>query len=181
MKKLYYTQIAIFLTLSVFCQDQIAVTESGKKVVLHKEGTWEYSADNKDCSFNPLLFNNAKSKIISGQNFEFYYNKAWEHIKNNGEQSYDAIANFEHAQKLAPQNGGLYSDLGNCYRGGLKCFEKAEYLYTKAIENGFEKGFVYYNRAICKYELGKMAEMRADLEMSGILGWYNDYYKLYEK
>jgi len=95
--------------------------------------------------------------------------------------SYNAVVNFEQAIKINPNNGGIYSDLGNCYRGGFKCYDKAEYYYTKAIENGFSRGFVYYNRAICNYELNKIDKMREDLQISRDLGWYNDYYKLAEK
>jgi tetratricopeptide (TPR) repeat protein len=115
------------------------------------------------------------------QSYNFYFNKAWQYVNQFGEKSYDAIVNFEEAIKLFPTNGGVYSDLGNCYRGGFKCFDKAELYYTKAIENGYTKGFVYYNRAICKYELNKLEEMKMDLETSKELGWNNDYYKLSEK
>jgi len=178
MKKII---LSILITLSVFklfAQDQKAVTESGKKVILHSNGNWEYIKENNCSNFSLAGYNAAKQRIARGGDFNFYFNKAWQYVRTYGENNYDAIANFEQAIIMYPTNGGTYSDLGNCYRGGFKCYEKAEFYYTKAIENGFAKGFVYYNRAICKYELNKIDEMRADLEMSKKFGWNNDYYKL---
>ncbi len=165
----------------VFSQNQVALTESGKKVILKPNGTWEYSTVKECTNFNVSSYNSAKSKIVKGQDYSYYFNKAWQYVNISGEKSYEAIVNFEQAIRLFPTNGGVYSDLGNCYRGGFKCYEKARYYYSKAIENGFSKGFVYYNRAICNYELDKLDEMKSDLEMSRDLGWYNDYYKLSEK
>jgi tetratricopeptide (TPR) repeat protein len=163
-----------------FCQNQVAVTESGKKVILKSNGTWEYSTLEECTNFNVSIYNSAKSKIVKGQGYNHYFNKAWQYVNNSGEKSYEAVVNFEQAIKLFPTNGGVYSDLGNCYRG-FKCYEKAKYYYSKAIENGFSEGFVYYNRAICNYELDKLDEMKSDLEMSRGHGWTNDYYKLSEK
>ena len=137
---------------------------------------------NEKCgSFELSIYNSAKSKIIKGQDYTYYFNKARQYVNNSSEKSYEAVVNFEQAIKLFPKNGGVYSDIGNCYRGGFKCYEKAKYYYSKAIENGFSQGFVYYNRATCNYELDKLDEMKSDFEMSRELGWSNDYYKLSEK
>lgn len=167
------------LIFTGFCygQDVTAVTPNGKKVILHADGTWEFER-NYCVGFNVSSYNSAKLKLTKGQSFNFYFNRAWDFVNQRGENSYDAIVNFEEAIKRSPTNGGVYSDLGNCYRGGFKCYSKAEIYYTKAIENGFTQGFVYYNRAICKYELNKLEEMRSDLKMANQLGWYNDYYNL---
>jgi tetratricopeptide (TPR) repeat protein len=126
-------------------------------------------------------YNLAKSKLIRSKDYNFYFNTALQYVRQEGEMSYNAVVNFEQAIKINPNYGGIYSDLGNCYRGGFKCYHKAEYYYTKAIENGFSKGFVYYNRAICNYELNNLEKMSEDLQMSRNLGWHNDYYKLAEK
>lgn len=181
MKTTIFTFLFLLTNSVVFCQNQVAVTESGKKVILKSDGTWEYSSVKECINFNVSSYNSAKSRIVKGQDYNYYFNKAWQYVNNSGEKSYDAVVNFEQAIKLYPTNGGVYSDLGNCYRGGFKCFEKAKYYYSKAIENGFSRGFVYYNRAICNYELEKLDEMKSDLEMSRELGWSNDYYKLSEK
>jgi tetratricopeptide (TPR) repeat protein len=162
-------------------QNQFAITEMGKKVILKSNGSWEFFNEQNCSSFDLKNYKLAKSKLIKGQDYNFYFNQAWQFVKQVGEKSYDAIVNFEEAIKLFPTNGGVYSDLGNCYRGGFKCYDKAELYYTTAIENGFERGFVYYNRAICKFELNKLEEMKMDLETSKELGWNNDYYKLSEK
>ena len=181
MKTTVFTFLFLLTSSVAFCQNQVAVTESGKKVILKPNGTWEYSFLEECTNFNVSIYNSAKSKILKGQDYTYYFNKAWQYVNNSGEKSYEAVVNFEQAIKLFPTNGGVYCDLGNCYRGGFKCYEKAKYFYSKAIENGFSKGFVYYNRAICNYELDKLDEMKSDLEMSRELGWSNDYYKLSEK
>ena len=180
MKTTVFTFLFLLTNSVAFCQNQVAVTESGKKVILKSNGTWEYSTLEECTNFNVSIYNSAKSKIVKGQGYNHYFNKAWQYVNNSGEKSYEAVVNFEQAIKLFPTNGGVYSDLGNCYRG-FKCYEKAKYYYSKAIENGFSRGFVYYNRAICNYELNKLDEMKSDLEMSRELGWYNDHYKLSEK
>jgi tetratricopeptide (TPR) repeat protein len=181
MKIIILVVLKTILVSLAFSQNQFATTEDGKKVILKANGSWEYYKENSCLSFEINIYNSAKSKIVKGQDYSYYINKAWQFVNQNGEKSYDAVANFEQAIKLYPTYGGYYSDLGNCYRGGFKCFEKAEYYYNKAIENGYTEGFVYYNRAICKYELNKLEEMKIDLEMSRQLGWNNDYYKLSEK
>ncbi len=173
--------LAILSINIAYSQDQYATTVTGKKILIHSNGTWEYMRDDICSSFDLARYNLAKNKILKKQNFDFYYKTAWQFVNNFGENNYDAIANFEQALKFYPQNSGVYSDLGNCFRGGFKCYNKAEYYYTKAIDNGFSKGFVYYNRAICRYELNKIEEMKSDLEMSRRLGWNNDYYRLSEK
>jgi tetratricopeptide (TPR) repeat protein len=129
-------------------------------------------------SFDKSAYDFAKSNLIDGRDFRFYFNQAWEFVKRNGEKDYDAIVHFEAAIKANPTFGGTFSDLANCYRGGFKCYEQAERYYTKAIENGFNKGFVYYNRAICRFELKNLLGMRSDLNQAKALGWNNDYYKL---
>jgi len=119
-----------------------------------------------------------KSKVLKGKDFTYYYNKAWEYVNKEGEKSYAAIVNFEQAIKLYPNYGGLYNDLANCYRGGFKCFKEAERLYTESINKGFEEGFAFYNRAICRYENGDLDGMRIDLQEAQNRGWHNDHYKL---
>lgn len=181
MKKVGVSILFVLFVSISFGQNQIAITEAGKKVILKPNGSWEYFKEDVCSSFNLKNYDFAKNKIIKGQNYDFYFNKAWQYVNQDGEKSYDAVVNFEEAIKLYPTNGGVYGDLGNCYRGGFKCFDKAELYYTKAIENGFTKGFIYYNRAICKFELNKLEEMKMDLDTSRELGWYNDFYKLSEK
>ena len=76
---------------------------------------------NEKCgSFELSIYNSAKSKIIKGQDYTYYFNKAWQYVNNSSEKSYEAVVNFEQAIKLFPKNGGVYSDIGNCYRGGFK-------------------------------------------------------------
>jgi tetratricopeptide (TPR) repeat protein len=181
MKKVSVSILFVLFVSISFGQYQIAITEAGEKVILKPNGSWEYLKEKVCSSFNLENYDLAKNKIIKGQSYNFYYNKACQYVNQDGEKSYDAVVNFEEAINLYPTNGGVYSDLGNCYRGGFKCFDNAELYYTKAIENGFTKGFVYYNRAICKFELNKLEEMKMDLDTSRELGWYNDYYKLSEK
>ncbi len=181
MKGTLFTLFIMFYTSVAFGQNQVAVTESGNKVILKPNGTWEFLAAKECTNFDLTSYNLAKKKIVIGQDYSFYFNKAWQYVKNSGENSYDAVVYFEQAIKLYPTNGGVYSDLGNCYRGGFKCFDKAKYYYSKAIEYGFAKGFVYYNRAICNYELNKLDEMKADFEMSRKLGWNYDPHKLAQK
>ena len=138
--------------------------------------------NNKRCGeFDINIYNQAKSNFIEGYTYSYYFKTAWEFLKEEGEQSYNAVLYFEEAIKLNPENGGIFSDLGNCYRGGFKCYKKAEDLYNEAIEKGFQKGFVYYNRAICRYENGDLDGMREDLQMAKEYGWSSDNYNLINK
>ncbi len=181
MKKSVISMFVILYASAAVCQNQVALKKSDKNVILKSNGTLEYLKEKGCSNFNLASYNSAKNKILNGQDYNYYFNKAWQYVDQAGEKSYEAVVNFEQAINLHPANGGAYSDLGNCYRGGFKCFDKAKYYYTKAIENGFSRGFVYYNRAICNYELNKLDEMKMDLEMSIEQGWNNDYYKLSEK
>ncbi|MEY3435589.1 MAG: hypothetical protein RL335_45 [Bacteroidota bacterium] len=124
--------------------------------------------------FDDGKYRMAKMSVESGHDFDYYFNKAWEFVRSFGEKSYLAIAHFEEAIRLNPNKGGVYSDLGNCYRGGFKCYKQAEDCYTKAIENGFVKGFVYYNRAVCRYELKDRSGMQSDLTDAAANGWPHD-------
>lgn len=181
MKKIVFLSLFTSLATIVFCQDQKAVTDAGKKVILHSNGNWEYFKESTCLNFSLPSYNAAKLKIEKGKDYYFYFNKAWQYVNSFGEKNYDAIVNFEEAISMYPNYGGTYSDLGNCYRGGFKCYEKAEFYYTKAIEKGFRESFVYYNRAICNFELNKLAEMRLDIEMCKKLGWYNDGHNIFNK
>lgn len=132
-------------------------------------------------SFDAGAYDQAKSNMTEGYGVEYYYNTAWQYVRANGEGSYDAVVHFTEAIRQNPSNGALYSDLGNCYRGGLQCYAAAEMSYTLAIDNGYRKAFVYYNRAICRYEIGELAGMRIDFAEAQRLGWNNDFYGLADK
>lgn len=181
MKKTLFIVFATLLGNVLIAQDQVSVTKSGNEVILHSNGTWTYASNEFCTGFNLSKYEIAKKNISRGRDFNYYFSSAWKYISLEGEKSYNAVVNLEQAIKLNSTFGGYYSDLGNCYRGGFKCYEKADYYYSKAIYYGFSKGFVYYNRAICRYELNKLDDMKSDLEKAKELGWYNDYYKLSDK
>ena len=173
MKSFYLTVFSMLLFTTAKCQDQYAIAEP-IKTQLQSEETFIATCPN----FLINEYEMAKKRIVANQNFNFYYNKAWQYVNKNGEKSYDAVVNFEQAIKRNPTNGGPYSDLGNCYRGGFQCFSKAKYNYSKAIELGYTEGFVYYNRAICYYELKQFELMNKDLTMAKNRGWNSDPYNL---
>ena len=127
-----------------------------------------------------IMLIEAERKVQDNMSFTYYYNRAWGFVKNDGEASYDAIVYFYRAIEIAPDNmlGGIYSDLGNCFRGGLKNYIIAEEYYSKAILNNFQKSFVYYNRAICRYMNGNLESSRIDLMTSKRKGWSNDSFNL---
>jgi Flp pilus assembly protein TadD len=134
-----------------------------------------------DCQkFNGNKYALAKSKVLKNRDASYYYNTAKAYLRAEGETSYNVIAHYEAAIRLRPSLGGIHSDLGNCWRS-LACYAKAEYCYTQALERGFEKGFVYYNRAVCRYERGDIESARSDFYLSKQLGWSNDWYKLENK
>ncbi len=138
--------------------------------------------NSKSCGeFDLNLYKEAKLNFIEGYTYSYYFKTAWDYVRNEGEKSYNAVLYFEEAIKLNPENGGAYSDLGNCYRDGFKCYKKAEAAYNEAINKGFQKGFVYYNRAICRYENGNLDGMREDLQMAKEYGWSSDNYNLSDK
>ncbi len=166
MKTIIQFNYRILLTLLLFCIQISCVSMTDGKFI------------EKCSTINYQKYLLEKSKVLKGKDFSYYYNKAWEYVKQEGEKSYSAIVHFEQAIKLYPSYGGLYNDLANCYRGGFKCYKEAERLYTESINKGFEEGFAFYNRAICRYENGDLAGMRIDLEEAQNRGWNNDHYKL---
>jgi len=131
--------------------------------------------------FDSAQYKNAKSRIKDGLSYDLYFGRAWQYVRQAGENSYDAIAYFDKALEVRPQEGAVYSDKGNCFRGGFKCFDMALKCYDKAIEFGFKEAYVFYNRAVCKFELNDLAGMKSDVIKAKELGWSNDYYKLYDK
>jgi len=126
------------------------------------------------------LIINANEKLPNNQDVNFYFKTAWKYVKEDGEGSYDAIACFYRTLAMV-KDGGVYSDLGNSFRGGLKKYAAAEYYYSQALQMGWIKHFIFYNRAICRYELGNMDGCREDLSISIFLGWPKDHYNLKEK
>ena len=147
-----------------------------------KEIVEENDLNTNTCGeFDINLYKEAKLNFQDGYTYSYYFKKAWEYVKNEGEKSYNAVLYFEEAIKLNSENGGTYSDLGNCYRGGFKCYKKAEDAYNEAINKGFQRGFVYYNRAICRYENGNLDGMREDLQLAKEYGWSSDNYNLSNK
>ena len=123
----------------------------------------------------------AREKVIVNQSESFYINKAREYVRNEGESSWNAIANFEKAIEINPSKAGYYNDLANCYRGGIKDFKKALEYYNKAIEKGLNKGFVFYNRAICKLEINDLSGACSDNQTAISYGWHDDYYDIITK
>jgi len=149
---------------------------------IEEEKVEDKDLNTKSCGeFDIRLYKEAKLNFNDGYSYSYYFKTAWDYVKNEGEKSYNAVLYFEEAIKLNPENGGTYSDLGNCYRGGFKCYKKAEDAYNEAINKGFQKGFVYYNRAICRYENGNLDGMREDLQMAKEYGWSSDNYNLSNK
>jgi tetratricopeptide (TPR) repeat protein len=129
---------------------------------------------------NPLLIE-ARKKVEINQSEDFYYRKAWEFVKNEGEASWNAVANFEKAIDVNQSKADYYNDLANCYRGGFKDYKTALEFYNKAIEKGFIKGFVYYNRAICKFETSDLVGACSDNQTAINNGWNNDHYEIATK
>jgi hypothetical protein len=149
---------------------------------IEEEKVEDKDLNTKSCGeFDLNLYKEAKLNFNEGYSYSYYFKTAWNYVKNEGEKSYNAVLYFEEAIKLNSENGGTYSDLGNCYRGGFKCYKKAEDAYNEAINKGFQKGFVYYNRAICRYENGNLDGMREDLQMAKEYGWSSDNYNLSNK
>ena len=54
-------------------------------------------------------------------------------------------------------------------------------IYSEAINRGFQRGFVFYIRAICRYENGELDGMRDDLQIAIENGWSSDHYNLANK
>ena len=126
------------------------------------------------------LIISANEELLNNQDANYYYKTAWKYVKDDGEGSYDAIACFYRALSLVT-DGALYSDIGNCFRGGLKNYAVAEHYYSRALRVGWIKHFLFYNRAICRYELGDIGGCQEDLAISIYLGWPKDHYNLKEK
>ena len=181
---MYKIKTTIILLMSIVISTTLSAKDSEytlKKVVGKTSNKIFKVTEIIPCkNFNNAMLANARKRVAPGKSVETYYRIAWKYVNNVGEKSYDAIANFEYAIKLS-SNGAIYSDLGNCFRGGFKCFDQALLCYNNAIENGFRKSFVYYNRAICKYELGDKEGARIDFNISKSMGWNNDYYNLNQK
>lgn len=129
-------------------------------------------------SFDQNQYLLSKNEIVLGQSFDFYFNSALFYINKEGENSYNAIVNFEEAIKINPGKGQIYSDLGNCFRGGFKWYKRAEDCYTLAIANWHQEGHVYYNRAFCRYQLQDFIGMRKDLKAAKRNNWLHDPYNL---
>lgn len=123
----------------------------------------------------------ARNNVIKNKSDNFYFNQASEYVRNEGEASWNAIANFEMAISVNPSNGGYYNDIANCYRGGIKNYKKALEYYNKAIENGYDEGFIYYNRAICKFETNDLTGACSDYSIAKSSGWQDDYYDIATK
>ena len=135
---------------------------------------------NKVAEPHPLLIE-ARKKIVINQSEDFYFRKAWEYVRNEGEGSWNAVANFEKAIEINPSRAGYYNDIANCYRGGIKDYKKALEYYNKSIEKGFNKGFVFYNRAICKVETNDLSGACSDNQTAISNGWSNDHYNITTK
>jgi tetratricopeptide (TPR) repeat protein len=165
MKKVITIFGAILLALTVLtsCGDG-SIESDAKKIAEH----------------HPLLIE-ARKKIVINQSENFYYTKAWEYVRNEGEGSWNAVANFEKAIEINPSKAGYYNDIANSYRGGIKDYKKAIEYYNKAIEKGFNKGFVFYNRAICKVETNDLSGACSDNQTAISNGWSNDYYNIATK
>lgn len=129
---------------------------------------------------NPLLIE-ARKKVDNNHDDHFYFEKAWKYVAYEGENSWNAIANFEKAIEINPSKAGYYNDIANCYRGGIKDYDKALEYYNIAIEKGFNEGFVYYNRAICKLETSDLSGACSDYQIAINNGWNNDYYNIATK
>ncbi len=129
---------------------------------------------------NQLLIG-AREKVEINQSEDFYFQEAWKYVKTEGQGSWNAIANFEKAIKINPSKGGYYNDIANCYRGGLKDYKKALEYYNIAVEKGFDKGFVFYNRAICKLETGDLSGACSDNQTAISNGWSKDYHNIHIK
>lgn len=130
---------------------------------------------------NNSLLIEARNRVEINQSEDFYFKKAWEYVRSEGERSWSAVANFEKAIEINPSKGEYYNDLANCYRGGRKDYKKAIEYYNKAIEKGFNKGFVFYNRAICKVETNELSGACSDNQIANENGWSNDYYNIASK
>ena len=139
-----------------------------------------FSQQNNMSYSDHMMIIESERKVQDNMSFTYYYNSALEFVRNDGESSYDAIVYFYRAIEIAPNNlvGGVYSDLANCFRGGLKNYTIAEQYYSQAILNDFSRSFVYYNRAICRYMNGNLEESKIDLMISKRKGWNHDYFNL---
>ena len=139
-----------------------------------------WSQDDNMAYLDHMMIMKSERKIQDNMSFKHYYYQASKFVKEDGQRSYDAIAYFYRAIEIAPNNliGGVYNDLANCFRGGLKNFAIAEQYYSQAIANNFTKSFVFYNRAICRYENGDFKGSEKDLNISKLKGWDNDYFNL---
>ena len=79
----------------------------------------------------------ARKNVTINQSERYYLEKGYEYLRNVGESSYDAIANFEMTIKSNPYNGHFYNEIANCYRGGLHDYKKAEEVGQKIISQTF--------------------------------------------
>lgn len=122
----------------------------------------------------------ARKRLERHPSDEYYFKKAWSLVDKLGEKNWDAVANYEAAIKINSTIPGYKNDLGNCYRS-LQLYDSALHYYTIAINQGFGLSAIWYNRAICKYELGDQSGAKEDYELANEKGWSDDYYSLYKK
>lgn len=81
-------------------------------------------------------------------------------------KEYDlAISDFKKAIDLAPDQNGVFSDLGTAYYYS-KRFIEALKMYDLEIEKGHENQLVYFNRALCLDQLGRLDEALDDIRTS---------------
>lgn len=94
--------------------------------------------------------------------------------------------NFQKYLELSPRDFEATTQIGACYFK-LGEYEKAEQVYSAALESGEDVGFIYRNLGLVKYHLGKYKEAEAllskyleivpeDLEIESAIGAC--YYKL---
>ena len=119
----------------------------------------------------------ARKKIKINQSERYYLEQGYKYIKTDGKSSFDALANFEVTIKSNPYNGHFYSLIANSYCA-LQDYTLAEENYNKALRYGFDASYVYYNRAICKYNRGDINGAIADNETAIEKGSYTDSYGL---
>lgn len=73
-----------------------------------------------------------------------------------------AIKDFQKAVDLAPDQNGVYSDLGTAWYYN-KNYEKALDNYNLEIENGHRNHLVFFNRALCFKKLGEVEKALKDI------------------
>ena len=82
---------------------------------------------------NPLLIE-ARKKVDNNHDDHFYFEKAWKYVAYEGENSWNAIANFEKAIEINPSKAGYYNDIANFISSSHQVYRIKNLIKIKNIQ-----------------------------------------------